>query len=190
MRRVSLAVPARRSEVSVEDAIAMRKSRRAFKRSALKKSDLSMLVWAARRVPSAGAIYPLELYLVIGAVEDIKPGVYHVMDDSTMELHRDGDLRTELAIACLRQMFIADAALSIVITAEYERTTRRYGERGIRYVYMEAGHVSQNIYLECEALGLATVAIGAFHDEEVANVLDIPEAHRPIYLMPVGVRAL
>ncbi len=188
MSRISLAVPVRRSNVSVEMAIASRKSRRAFRKEALGMTDLALLVWAARRVPSAGAIYPLELYLVIGAVEGIKPGVYHVLDDSSMELHSEGDLRTELAIACLEQMFIADAALSIVITAEYERTTRRYGERGIRYVYMEAGHVSQNIYLECEALGLATVAIGAFRDAEVANVLDLPETHRPIYLMPVGVR--
>jgi SagB-type dehydrogenase family enzyme len=84
-------------------------------------------------------------------------------------MHKEGDLREDLAIACLRQMFIADASVSLVIAAEYERITRRYGDRGMRYVHIEVGHVGQNIYLQCEALGLATVAIGAFYDDEVAK---------------------
>ncbi|PXF53552.1 MAG: nitroreductase [Candidatus Methanophagaceae archaeon] len=189
MERVKLEVPEYKSTISVEEAIAGRKSRRAFKHDAIKRREFALLVWAASKAPSAGATYPLELYLVIGAgaVEHIEPGVYHV-ENGYLEPHKDGDLRVELATACLRQMFIADASFSIVITAEYERTTRRYGERGIRYVHIEAGHVSQNIYLECEALGLATVAIGAFDDDEVAKVLNLPEAHKPIYVMPIGVK--
>jgi len=188
IERVKLEVPKHKSTVSVEEAIARRKSRRAFKHDAIKRREFTLLVWAASKAPSAGATYPLELYLVIGAVEHIEPGVYHV-ENGYLELHKGGDLRVELATACLRQMFIADASFSIVITAEYERTTRRYGERGIRYVHIEAGHVSQNIYLECEALGLATVAIGAFDDDEVAKVLNLPEAHKPLYVMPIGIRA-
>jgi len=188
MERVKLEVPEHKSTISVEEAIARRKSRRAFKHDAIKRREFTLLVWAASKAPSAGATYPLELYLVIGAVEHIEPGVYHV-ENGYLEPHKGGDLRVELATACLRQMFIADASFSIVITAEYERTTRRYGERGIRYVHIEAGHVSQNIYLECEALGLATVAIGAFDDDEVAKVLNLPEVHKPIYVMPIGVRA-
>ena len=188
MERVKLAVPEHKSTISVEEAIARRKSRRAFKHDAIKRREFALLVWAASKAPSAGATYPLELYLVIGAVEHIEPGVYRV-ENGYLELHKGGDLRVELATACLRQMFIADASFSIVITAEYERTTRRYGERGIRYVHIEAGHVSQNIYLECEALGLATVAIGAFDDDEVAKVLNLPEAHKPLYVMPIGIRA-
>jgi len=188
MERVKLEVPEHKSTISVEEAIARRKSRRAFKHDTIKRREFILLVWAASKAPSAGATYPLELYLVIGAVEHIEPGVYHV-DNGYLEPHKGGDLRVELATACLRQMFIAEASFSIVITAEYERTTRRYGERGIRYVHIEAGHVSQNIYLECEALGLATVAIGAFDDDEVAKVLNLPETHKPIYVMPIGVRA-
>jgi SagB-type dehydrogenase family enzyme len=103
-----------------------------------------------------------------------------------MEDILEGDLRSQLAKASLFQMFIADAPISIVITGEYERTTARYGERGTRYVHMEAGHVSQNIYLQVESLGLGTVAVGAFRDEEVSKVLNLPERHRPLYVMPIG----
>jgi SagB-type dehydrogenase family enzyme len=91
-----------------------------------------------------------------------------------------------LAGASLNQNFIADAPLVIVIAAEYQRTTKRYGERGIRYVHIEVGHVGQNIYLQAESLGLGTLAVGAFYDEEVARVLNLPEAHEPLYVMPVG----
>jgi SagB-type dehydrogenase family enzyme len=174
----------------LEEAISQRKSRRAFKRTKLTKKQLSRLIWSASKAPSAGATYPLELYVVIGAecVEGIAAGVYHCVSGySELERHKEGDLREELAIACLRQMFIADAPVAFVIAAEYERTTHSYGDRGIRYVHIEVGHVGQNIYLQCEALGLATVAIGAFQDDEVAEVLTLPDEHKPIYIMPVGV---
>ncbi|MDI6810654.1 MAG: SagB/ThcOx family dehydrogenase [archaeon] len=182
----------KKGAVSVEEAIARRKSRRSFKRTKLTRKQLSQLIWSAGKAPSAGATYPLELYVVIGAdcAEDIDAGIYHTERGySELEVHKEGDLRTELADACLSQMFIAHAPVSFVIAAEYERTTRRYGDRGVRYVLIEVGHVSQNIYLECEALGLATVAIGAFHDEAVARVLSLPREHRPLYVMPVGVSA-
>ena len=176
--------------VSLEEAIARRRSRRAFKRIKLTKKQLSQLLWSAGKAPSAGATYPLELYAVIGVdcVENIDAGVYH-SEGGYLALDMEGDLKAELAVACLRQMFIADAPLSLVIAAEYERTTRSYGDRGVRYVLIEVGHVSQNIYLQCEALDLATVAIGAFHDDEVARVLNLPKKHKPLYVMPVGVSA-
>ena len=121
---------------------------------------------------------------------DINAGVYHTKRGySELELHKEGDLRAGLADACLNQMFIAHAPVSLVTAAEYERTTRRYGDRGVRYVLIEVGHASQNVYLQCEALGLATVAIGAFYDEAVARVLNLPRQHRPLYVMPVGVSA-
>jgi SagB-type dehydrogenase family enzyme len=83
-------------------------------------------------------------------------------------------------------MFIAEAPLSLLITAEYERTTGKYGDRGVRYVHMEAGHVAQNVYLQAEALGLGTVTVGAFQDEEIAQALALPSAFRPLYVMPIG----
>lgn len=178
--------------VSVEEAIARRRSRRAFKSTRLTRKQLSQVLWAARKAPSAGATYPLEWYLVIGTdcVEQIEAGVYHAeRGDLVLERHKEGDLRLGLVEACLGQRFIAQAPVSFVIAAEYERTTRRYGDRGVRYVLIEVGHAAQNIYLECEALGLATVAIGAFHDEAVARLLDLPRQYRPLYVMPVGLPA-
>jgi len=187
--QIKLEEAEKRGKVSLEEAIERRRSRRAFKRTAVTKKQLSQLIWSAGKAPSAGATYPLELYVVIGkeSAEDIGAGLYHTKKYSELELHKEGDLREELAVACLNQMFIADAPVSFVIIAEYERTTRKYGDRGVRYVHIEVGHVSQNIYLQCEALGLATVAIGAFYDDEVAEVLSLPERYKPIYVMPVGV---
>ena len=178
---------AKRGEVSLEEAIERRKSIRYFKRTKLTKEQLSQLIWAAGKAPSAGATYPLELYVVIGAecVDDTDAGVYHI-EQGSLELNAAGDVREDLAVACLNQAFIANAPVSFVIAAEYERTTSRYGDRGIRYVHIEVGHVGQNIYLQCEALGLATVAIGAFHDDEIAKVLCLPNKVKPIYVMPVG----
>ncbi|MCK4475201.1 MAG: SagB/ThcOx family dehydrogenase [Methanophagales archaeon] len=191
--RLKLEEADKRGAVSLEEAMERRKSRRSFKRTTLTKKQLSQLIWSAGKAPSAGATYPLELYVAIGeeCVEDIDAGVYHRSERGYLELemHKEGDLREELAIACLSEMFIADAPVSFVIAVEYERTTRRYGDRGIRYVHIEVGHVSQNIYLQCEALGLATVAIGAFYDAEVARVLSLPEEHKPIYVMPMGEHA-
>ena len=190
--KIKLEEPDRKGAVSVEEAIARRKSRRTFKSTKLTRMQLSQVLWAAVKAPSAGATYPLALYVVIGAgcVEQIEAGVYHTERDySELEMHKGGDLRAGLADACLSQGFIAHAPVSFVIAAEYERTTRRYGDRGVRYVLIEVGHASQNIYLECEGLGLATVAIGAFYDEAVARVLDLPRHHRPLYVMPVGVSA-
>jgi SagB-type dehydrogenase family enzyme len=98
----------------------------------------------------------------------------------------DGDVRAELASAALRQSFVAEAAVDIVIGAVYERTTHKYGDRGVRYVHMEAGHAAQNIYLEAVALDMGTVTIGAFSDELVMDILDMPESEVPLYIMPVG----
>ncbi|MDF2955064.1 SagB/ThcOx family dehydrogenase [Candidatus Alkanophaga liquidiphilum] len=179
--------PQREGKIFLEEAIRKRKSRRRFSVRSLTAAQLSQLIWAAKKIPSAGALYPLELYAVIGkdCVEGADAGVYRC-EIGRITLHKPGDLRLELASACLHQMFIAEAPVSFVIAAEYERTTRRYGERGIRYVLMEVGHAGQNIYLQCEALGLGTVAIGAFYDDEVSSVLNLPKMHRPLYVMPVG----
>ena len=99
-----------------------------------------------------------------------------------------GDKRVELAIAALAQDFIAAASVDFVITAEYERSMVKYEQRGIRYSVIEVGHISQNIYLQAEALGLATVAVGAFNDGEVQQALNLPKRHRPLIIMPTGVK--
>ena len=103
-----------------------------------------------------------------------------------MDLHKAADLRPELARASLDQEFIIDAPVDIVLCALYHRTSGRYGKRAERYVHMEVGHAGQNIHLQAVALGLATVEIGAFRDEEVREVLGLEERIKPLYIMPVG----
>ena len=103
-----------------------------------------------------------------------------------LEQRYSGDARDALAKAALSQESVASAPVIIVITGVFERTEKKYGERGERYVYLEAGHVAQNIYLQCPSLDLGTVSIGAFLDEEVKGVLKLPEDHEPIYIMPIG----
>ena len=196
--QVYLPLPNRKGSVSLEEAIARRKSIRDFTRQCLSQSQLSQILWAAqgtgdtswsRTVPSAGATYPLEIFVVCGAncIEQIDEGIYHYRTENhSLTLLYKGDVRLELARAALGQEFVYEAPVDIIICAIYERTTRRYGTRGERYVNIEVGHAGQNIYLQATALGLATVAIGAFHDEAVREVLRLEKQLRPLYIMPVG----
>jgi len=195
---ISLPAPRLKGEMSLEEAILKRRSRRDFGDSPLTLREVSQILWAGqgitdaaglRAAPSAGALYPLDLYLVVGkqGVEGLGEGVYHYLPQShSLEPTVQGDVRQTLARLSLEQMFVAEAPLSLLITGEYERTTKKYGERGVRYVHMEAGHVAQNVYLQSEALGLGTVTMGAFQDEKISEALNLPPSYRPLYLMPIG----
>jgi SagB-type dehydrogenase family enzyme len=194
--RIQLPEPRYESETSVEEALVQRRSIRDYSGENLTLEELSQLFWAAqgitspgggRTAPSAGALYPLELYIVVGDVEGLDRGVYRYSPvEHELEKVKNGDVRAELADAALGQEFIGDAAIDIVFTAVYERTTVKYSERGIRYVYMEAGHAAQNVYLQAEALDLGTVTIGAFYDNDVKDFVGIQEQESPLYIMPVG----
>ncbi|MCL0041891.1 SagB/ThcOx family dehydrogenase [Peptococcaceae bacterium] len=195
---VDLPAPSEDGAMSVERAISNRRSRRRYSDSPITIEQLSQLLWSAqgitdkirnffRAAPSAGALYPLDVYVVAGNVSGLQPGVYcYLHKEHSLKLHKSGDVRTELAHACLNQMFIAPAPALIVITVEYKRITRRYGERGIRYAHMEVGHIGQNLHLQAESLGLGTVVIGAFKDDEVSKVMSLPRQHEPMYVMPFG----
>jgi SagB-type dehydrogenase family enzyme len=178
-----------------------RYSCRDFQDKALNLDDLASILWAGcgrrldavtgatRIIPSAGATYPLELYVVVGrnAVEKLIEGVYHyLIEEHALEIILGEDKRRELAFACLGQNFINEAPLSLVITAQFERTMSRYSERGERYVYMEVGHACQNIYLAASNLGLGTVEVGAFVDEKVRATLGIDKDFAPLSVMPIG----
>jgi len=193
---IKLPEPDRLGKRRLEEVINERRSVREYADSPLTIKEVSQLLWAAqgvtspngkRTAPSAGATYPMEIYIIAGAVEGLEAGVYHYLPyEHSLELTTKGDLRKEIYEASLWQEMLIEAPLSIVIAAEYERTTKRYGKRGIRYVHMEAGHIGQNIYLEATALGLGTVAVGAFDDKKVKNILKIQE--EPLYIYPVGRR--
>lgn len=196
-RRISLPPPRLKSDVSVEEALLYRRSHRSFAPSPLSLQEVAQLLWAAqgvtdkasgfRTAPSAGALYPLEVYFVAGQVEGLLPGVYRYLpEEHALCEVLQGDRREELFRVALLQRWVKEAPGVLVFTAIYERTTRKYGERGIRYVHMEAGHAAQNVYLQAEALGLGTVVVGAFEDSGVQKVLGLPGNERPLYLMPVG----
>jgi len=193
---LSLPEPDTRGTVSVERTLQDRNSVREFATGALPLADLSQVLWAAqgithgdrgRTAPSAGALYPLEVVAVVGHVESVQPGVYRYRPrDHVMERMREGDLRGQVARAALRQSWMAQAPVILVLSGVYERTTGKYGERGIRYVHMEVGHAGQNIYLQAEARGLGTTMVGAFRDEMVREVLGLEDRERPLGIMPVG----
>jgi len=195
---IKLPEPRYDSEISIEQSLLERRSIRSYSGEPLTLEELSQLLWAAqgltdpgglRAAPSAGGLYPLELYLVAGDVDDLTAGVYRYQPDGHQLVKTlDGDRRAELAEAALGQDWVKEGAVSIVFTAVYERTTVKYGDRGVRYVHMEAGHAAQNLCLQATALGLGSVTVGAFHDEEVTKLLNLPADEEPLYVIPVGRR--
>lgn len=194
---VRLPEPQQDGGVSLEVTLARRRSVRDYKGGGLSLAQVAQLLWAAqgqthprglRTAPSAGATYPLELYVAAGDVENLEPGVYRYRPkDHTLILLRAGDVRQGMARASYGQGWVATAPVLFIITADFRRTTGRYGARGEGYVFIEAGCASQNIALEAVALGLGSVIIGAFDDAGVKMAAGLPEKERPLLYMPVGV---
>jgi len=186
--------------ISVEEALARRRSIREYKDESLTTDQLMQLLWAAqgitkpeygfRTAPSAGGTYPLEVYVVAksSGVVGLEAGIYRYEPrDHTLIKIIDGDFSRQLMAAALDQEWVGAAPANLVITAVFERTTAKYGERGVRYVWQEAGHAAQNVYLQAVALGLGNVVIGAFHDNEVQMILQLSDFEKPMCVMPVGV---
>ena len=196
---IKLPTPQTKGVMSLEEAIARRRSVRNFRNQTLSLSQLSQILWGAqgitepgyglRTVPSAGATYPLELFVLIGrsGVDGMEAGLYHyeVLTHSLRQIKTE-DQRAALAAAALGQRPISQAPVTLIIGAVYQRTGQHYGQRAERYVAMEAGHIGQNVHLEAVALGLATVMVGAFDDKRVASVLGLDKSIEPLYIMPLG----
>lgn len=194
---IPLPEPRLESDTSVEAALEARRSVREYTGELLTLADLGQLLWAAqgvtganqryRTAPSAGALYPLDLYAVVGDVADLAAGVYRY-EPASHALTRVGEIdsRAALAGAALGQAWVEEGAAVLVFAAVYDRTTRKYGSRGRQYVHLEAGHAAQNVYLQAVALNLGTVTVGAFNDEEVKRVVGLAGDEEPLYLMPVG----
>jgi len=193
---IKLPEPRLRGEISLEETLLERRSVRDYALGFLRLEEVSQLLWAAqgvttewggRTAPSAGALYPLETYLVVGNVESLSAGVYKYNPEGhELVKVREGDVREQLAVASLGQTWVKEGAIIIVIAAVYERTTGKYGERGVRYVHLEAGHAAQNIYLQATALNLGMVTVGAFHDERVKDIVGLSGSESPLYVIPVG----
>jgi len=188
--RIDLPPPAVAGGGSLTDALTSRRSVREFQPVPLDLEEISQLLWATqgvtsgagqRTAPSAGGLYPLELYLVTDG------GRYRYdPDHHQLEVLGGDDVRRELCGAALSQDAVQQAPAVFVLAAVYSRTEERYGDRAERYVKLEAGHAAQNLLLQAVSLGLGAVPIGAFHDEEVREVLSLPGDHEPLYLIPVG----
>jgi SagB-type dehydrogenase family enzyme len=176
-------------EMKLSSSIRRRRSVRSFKDKRLSQEQISNLLWATqgiteerfgfRSAPSAGATYPLEVFLI---TED---GLHRYLPQNhSLDEISKRDLRDQITAAALHQGFISQAPAVFVICAEYDRTTGRYGERGIRYVHIEVGHAAQNLHLMAVALGLGSVPVGAFHDQKVKKILKTDLT--PLYIIPVG----
>jgi len=186
---LKLPKPLLKGNKSLEECIYERESVRKYKDKVIEIEKISQILWAAqgkkgqkRTVPSAGATYPLEIYVTLK-----NKGYFHYdFKNHVLKLINEEDMVNKLAEEAWNQKFIEEAYINILICADYSRTTQRYGERGIRYVYMEVGHCAQNIHLEAIALGLVSVPIGAFQDEGVKKVMNLPHNIDPLYIVPIA----
>jgi SagB-type dehydrogenase family enzyme len=208
---IQLPVPQLDSRISVEKAISLRRSIRDYADVPLSISEISQILWATqgftqerkepprmwnpkyewqgglRTAPSAGALYPMEIYLLAGNVGGLAKGVYKfIPKNHSLRRITSLDKRTDLCNAALKQAPIEKAAAVIVLAGVYERTSFKYGERAERYVHIEVGSIAENVYLQGMTLGIGTVIIGAFKDEEVKNTLLLPEDEHPLAIMPLG----
>ncbi len=193
---IKLPAPKYTGNTSVEEALKNRRSIRDYRDIPLSKPDLSQLLWSAqgtthknffRTTPSAGALYPIEVYAAIGNVSDVKSGIYKYNPKKhELELVVYGDKRKSISRAALSQDFIQQAAVVIVLSAVYERVTGKYHEKGITYTHMEMGHAAQNILLQSYSLKLGSVVIGAFYANELNRLMNMKKEERPLYIIPVG----
>ncbi len=190
-----------RSEMSVREAMSMRRTVRRFSSKILREDQLMSVLWAAqgvtdsvkdlRTVASAGALYPLELYVFQGAmsVDGVNKGIYRYRpDEGDLLQEGDADRREDLARACMSQMWVAKAPVSLLISTVYPRTMGKYGQRGIRYADIEAGSAAQNVFLMAESLGLGAGIVGAFDDESVMSMAGARLGAEPLLVMPIGYR--
>jgi SagB-type dehydrogenase family enzyme len=195
-RTVQLPAPRRKSRMSLEEAIASRRSRRTYRSDPLSLSEAGQLLWAAqgitgpegqRTAPSAGALYPMEVRLAAMRVDGLAPGVYRYRpEEHDLVLEEPGDYRKELTTAACDQDCVRFSACVLIFAANPEQTIAKYGSRAGLFVQMEAAHAAQNVYLQATALGLGTVVIGAFEPAAIRRVAGLPRGENPVYLMALG----
>lgn len=193
---IKLPKPGHNSKTSVERSIKNRRSIRSYKNGMLSLKKVSQILWAAqgitdnnkyRSAPSAGALYPIEIYVIIRNVKNVPKGVYKYRpNDHCLCLQLPKDNQKKIFKASNYQECIDQAQIILIFAVVYDRVTVKYGKRGIRYTHMEVGHSAQNVYLQCESLGLGTVTIGAFFDDQIKEAINAENNEDILYLMPVG----
>jgi SagB-type dehydrogenase family enzyme len=193
---IKLPAPIHDSKVSLEKAMLDRRCVRTYGEVPLALAEISQLLWAAQGVtdprgfrtsPSAGALYPLEIYVVTGKTDDLPAGIYkYIPSDHGLQKRTEGDKRAALCRGSRGHAAVKNAPAVLVFCAVYERVTSKYGDRGTRYTHIEAGHAAQNVCLQAVSLGLNTVVIGAFDDKDIKRTAKLEADESPLYLMPVG----
>jgi SagB-type dehydrogenase family enzyme len=194
---IQLPPPSYTGTITIEEALNKRRSIRDYSEKPLTISEISQVLWAAqgiteetyglRTAPSAGALYPLKIYIAVSNVKDLAPGLFkYKPQNNTLMKISDGDKRLDISNAALKQDAIENSSAIILITAVVERTSVKYGSRAERYVHIEVGAVGQNIYLQSVSFGLGTVMIGAFKDDDLKTVLCLPAEEQPVAIMPLG----
>ncbi len=207
---IKLPAPCHDGKVSLEKALSKRRSIRKYSKDSLSISEISQILWAAqgitqkiedppsiwrskqwmgglRTAPSAGGLYPIELYIAVGEVKGLSQGLYKYNPQQHAIIKvLEGDKRVDISNAALKQSCIRRGAVNIIIFGVYKRTAFKYGKRAERYVQIESGAVCQNIYLQSYALDLGTVFVGAFKDDSLKSTLNIPEDEYPLGIMPIG----
>lgn len=193
---ILLPAPSKTGNISVETALHQRRSVRSYAPEPLALKDIGQLLWAAqgitshhgfRTAPSAGALYPLEVYIVVGNVSGLEAGIYRYLPHRhALALVQSDDHRGTLSSAALGQGCVREAPAVIVFTGVSSRITGKYGQRGIQYMMMEAGHAAQNVCLQAVALNIAVVPVGAFKEDHVRRILQIDSSELPLYMLPTG----
>lgn len=193
---IEIPLPRKDSEFSLERAFLERRSVRQLSDDAITLSQLSQLLWSAqgvtdprgfRTAPSAGALYPLEVYVVVGHVNGLSVGLYKYQSQAhnLMRMASD-DRRNQIGHTAGDQDWVGSNAVLIVFSSVDSRTTKKYGRRGIRYIHIEVGHAAQNVLLQAQALGLGSAVVGAFDDDSVEEILGLPKNERALYLIAIG----
>lgn len=191
---IKLPKPDLQSDVSLEEALSTRRSRRSYTDEPLTIKEISQLLWAGqgitrepyfRTAPSAGALYPIDLYIAVNNVTELKSGFYRYVPDGH-RLHQidSTSYQAKIHSSGLWQEALKSPPVTILLVADYGVITPKYGDRGIRYTFLEAGHIAQNICLQCESLGVGTVTIGAYDEEKLQR--ELPVENNIIYILPVG----
>lgn len=194
--RIPLSSPDIENGPGFWEILGKRRSKRAYNVQPISPKELSQMLWATqgisakvsgsalRTAPSAGALYPIETYLFINRVVGIDPGLYHYsIETHELELLKEGDMVKAVRAGALDQQVAENAAVVFIWTAVFQRSKWKYLQRAYRYVFLDAGHVAQNLALAAEALGLGSCQIGALYDDELNNLLDLDGVEESVIYM-------
>lgn len=195
---IYLQPPTLKGNISVEEVLTKRRSVRTYSNKAIPLHHISQLLWAAygitndeglRTAPSAGALYPIKIYLAAYNITSLSPGIYeYVPHGHQLIKHKKGDFKKEMFFACLEQNMLLEAAAVITYCVNYKKVSARYGNLANRFADMDVAHSSQNVYLQAEALGIGTCAVGAFEEDKMLKIIECDSSYKVIYLMPFGMK--